>query len=394
MGRGLGLGGGRMGDFTAPAIERRNLDRYSEMLALTEEQQEAARALVEGYEQQLRSQREAIRAKTEELRDRARETGDFTAFGEMRGIMEKARDERRTADAALISDLKSLLTPEQLEQWPRVERAQRRDSTLRRGFLSGERVNLFELVDRAALAPEERQPVDAVLSEYEMDLDRALIGRNAAYEEAFSQFGRMFGPGAENNDPERAQALMDKGREAASKVREVHKRYARQVQDLLPEAKRPAFEAAVLRESFPEVYRPTQAQRSLEAAMKLADLTAEQQDTIRSLSETYSRSLSQANQKMASLIQTQEEQATIQNMMARFQGGGDDPLRDIRRERRELGDATMENLRKVLTPEQAARLPEGEQDGRERGGRMGPGGEGVGEGQAPRRRARPVQDPT
>lgn len=390
MGGGPGGGmGGRMGDFNAPAIERRNMDKYAGVLTLTEDQREVAESLLEGYEQQTRELRESMRTKMEEIRDKARDTGDMSVWGEMREIGEKAQVDRKKLDASLMTDLKSILSPEQEARWPVFERAQRRDQSLRRGFVSGERVNLFELVDRAGLEPEQKQTLDPVLGEYDVELDRALQARNAAYEAAFGQFGRMFG-GEGGPDLEKAQEAMDKGREAAFRVRDVNRRFARQIGEAMPEDKRAGFETAFLRESFPEVYRPTQAGRSIEAALGLADLTTEQKESVTALQESYTRSLEAANTKMREAIEKQESEATVAGMMQRMgRGGQDDPMADIRRERREMGDSTVASLKKILTPEQAERLPTAEdrggQGGQNRGGDEAP---------APRRRNRPAQDPT
>lgn len=391
MGGGPGGGmGGRMGDFNAPAIERRNMDKYAGVLGLSADQKEVAESLLEGYEQQTRELRESMRTKMEEIRDKARDTGDMSVWGEMREIGERAQADRKKLDASLMTDLKSILSPEQEERWPVFERAQRRDQSLRRGFVSGERVNLFELVDRSELEPAQKQALDPILGEYDVELDRALQARNAAYESAFGQFGRMFG-GEGGPDMEKAQEAMDKGREAAFRVRDVNRRFARQIGEAMPEDKRPGFANAFLRESFPEVYRPTQAARSVEAALGLADLTTEQKESVAALRESYTRSLETANAKMREAIEKQESEATVAGMMQRFGRGGqgEDPMGDIRRERRELGDTTVESLKKILTPEQAERLPTAEDRG-------GPGGQNRGgeDAPAPRRRNRPVQDPT
>jgi len=353
--------------FLGPAMTARQFETYSKILELTEDQKMAGEALIEGYQDQVRQAREQMRKQGEEIRQQWEETRDPNVWQGMRTMGEKVRAERKKLDEALTNDLKSLLTPQQTERWPAVERAQRRDTTLRRGLMSGERVNLFELVDQLKLADDARTTVNAALAEYEVDLDRALIARNAAYEEGMSKMMEL----RQGGNMDEMQKLMDRGREVSTRVRDVNRRYARQITDALPESHRAEFEASFKRASFPEVYRPTLAERSFDAALTFEDLSESQRESVRAAKESYTRSLSLMNEKMAAAIEEQESKATIQNMMQRFGGRGNDqgPMGDLRRERREAADAALESLKKVLTPEQAAKLPQREGNGdRERGG--------------------------
>jgi len=380
-GGGRGGFGGGMGGMGAPAVNGRQLEKYGTMLGLTEDQQASAKALLDGYEEQVRQSGEAVRDKMQEARDKFQETRDPSAWEGVQGMMQEARATRKKADESFMSDVKSLLTPEQAEKWPTVERAQRRDTGLRTGFLSGERVNLYELVDEAKLEGEAATEVQTALTEYDVELDRAIVARNTAYEEAFGKFAEL----RESGDMKAAQEYMDKGREAAVRLREVNRKFARQITDMLPEERKAAFEAAFRRASFPDVYRPTAAARSLEAAEGFADLTETQRESIKNLRESYTRSLGSLNEKLAAETEKTEMSATIEGMMMRRGGGGgrvEGDAGDFRRERRELTETAEDSLKKILTPEQAAKLP---RLGEGRGGR---GDEDAPAEAAPRRRVR------
>ncbi|MDX2130672.1 MAG: hypothetical protein SFY69_01310 [Planctomycetota bacterium] len=367
FGGGGGPGGGMREAWMGPALTARQLERYADLVGLTEDQQVAAEAIVEAYQEQVRQQGETMRQKTEEIRAEWEDTRDPTVWQGMRKVMQDVREERKKLDDGLMEEIKSILEPTQEEKWPAFERAVRRDQGVRRGLMSGERVNLFDLVERVEMAPEARSTVDAALSEYDVELDRALTTRNAAYEEAFTKMMELRQAG----NMEEMQALMDKGREASVRVREINRKYARQLMDMLPEEKREEFDAAFKRESFPEVYRPTMAQRALDAAAGFEDLTDTQRESVRTLRESYSRTLRTSNDKMASAIEENEMKATVGAMMMQRFGGGREqgPLDEIRRERRESNSATLESLRKILSPEQIERLPSREQgEDEERGG--------------------------
>jgi len=339
-----------------PVITTRQMEKYSGMLGLSPEQKEAADALFEGYAEQARNLQEQVRTKMEAVREEFRDTQDPTVFTKMRESMTEARDARKKLDEGFANDVKAVLTPEQTEKWPAVERAQRRELTLRRGFLSGERVDLVELTQEEV--PEEaRAAVAPVIEQYEVDMDRELVRRNEAYEKGFEKLGEM----RQGGDMEGAQAVIEQGREAGARVRDLNRRYARQIAGMLPDEAKSQFELAFKRGSFPEVYRPSQASRQMAAATAFEDLTDTQKDGVASLNTAYQRSAEALNEKLAGVIEENEMKVTLETMFRRGEQEG--PLADLRRERRDLDRTTTESLRKLLTPEQQERLPNPERGG-------------------------------
>jgi hypothetical protein len=285
--------------------------------------------------------------------------------------MKASRDARKKIEETFASDMKLILTPEQVERWPAVERAQRRDQTLRRGFLSGERVDLFVLVEEAKLPEEAAAAVKPVLDQYDVDMDRELAKRNDTYENSFEKMGELRREG----DMEGLQELIKEGREAGARVRDLNRRFARQLTDLLPEDQKPVFEMAFKRASFPEVYRPTQASRAITAAIGFDDITDAQKEQLNALNARYSRDLEGVNEKLAKGIEEGEMNFDMGNFMNRDREEG--PLADLRRERRDVDRTAMDEVRKILTAEQQERLPKPDNDGqrreRNRGDRREPG---------------------
>lgn len=352
-------GGGMRDAWTGPALTGRQLEKHAGILALDDEQKEAAEALLEGYQDQVRQRGEAMRARMEAARENGEDFRSPEFREQMRQGMEENRAARKKLDEALFGDIQALLTPAQAEQWPAFERAARREQSVRRGLMSGERVNLFDAVEALKLEPEQRAGLDAAMSEYDVELDRALTARNAVYEDAMGRVGQAMGGG----NMEEMQKMMDAGREASARVKEVNRKYARQVAEGLPTEKRAEFEVAVKRASFPEVYRTTQAEREIEAAGQIEDLTDTQKEGLAALKETFARNLQQANDRLAAGIEEEEANATVGTLMARFRGGEAEELTELRAARREANTQAAESLRKILTPEQAARLPGPEREG-------------------------------
>lgn len=354
-----GGGGGGFRQAMAPAVNSRNLDKYAKMLEMTDEQKEAARTLFDGYQEQSNAQREKIQAKMDEVRQQFRDTRDPSVWQTMGETMQKFRDQRKQTDEGFFNDLKSVLTPAQVEKWPEVERANRRETVMRRGFISGERVNLFDVVEQVKLNPEAMKEVAPILHDYDEQLDRALIAREAITEEGFTKFQQLRASG----DVKGMQEFMDKGREAANRVKELNKKFARSIVDILPEEQKASFNEEVRQRTYPDIYRESQADRAINAAAGFSDITAEQKEKLQSLKDNYARAMTPLQQKMVETTEETEQKITAADMMARFRGGQEGPMGDLRRERRELVTKTQEDLKKILTPEQAERLPVGDQGG-------------------------------
>lgn len=374
--RGMGGGpGGMMGGMMGgnnPPISQRQAERYYEMLGLTAEQKEAAATLFDAYQDAARAVQEGVREKMDDIRAEFQETRDPSVWQGMRDIMRKSRDERTKLDEGFFEDLKVVLTPEQASGIERVERAHRRESGARQGLMSGERVDLVAMVDepdvKTALG-DGRAKLSEMLTAYEDELDRALKQRDDVRAEIAESFQEI----RQSGDPEKMNEMIEKGREASVRVRDINRKYARQMMDSLEGDARVAFERRFREQSFPEVYRPTRAARAIDGALGLNDLTPEQKTQVEELKASYARAMEPLNEKLAKATEENEETMTAEGMMRMFGGGPQEgPLADARRERREQMNDTVEKLRKILTPEQVERLPSGNDEG-------GPGGGGDGE---------------
>ncbi len=371
-----GMMGGMMGGNTPP-ISQRQAERYYEMLALTPEQKEAAATLFDAYQDAARASQEGMREKMDGIRAEFEETRDPSVWQGMRDIMRKSREERTKLDEGFFEDLKVVLTPEQAAGIERVERAHRRETGARQGLMSGERVDLVAMVDepdiKTALGDSRAKLTDSLVS-YEEEMDRAIKNRD----EVRAEVAEGFQEARQSGDAEKMNEIIEKGRQASARVRDVNRKYARLMMETLEGDAKVAFEKRFKEQSFPEVYRPTRAARAIDGAMGLNDLTPEQKTQVEELKASYARAMEPLNEKLAKATQENEETMTAEGMMRMFGGGPQEgPLADARRERREQMNDTVEKLRKILTPEQVERLPSGNDEG-------GPGG-GGGDGERSRR---------
>jgi hypothetical protein len=391
-GGGPGGGGGMMGAFNSPTMNSRELTKYSEILALDGDQKEAAKALLDGYEQSFNTKREEMREKIQQAREEARNNGGgggggggFAAFRE---IGQKWQADREKLDKDFMNDLKGLLTPEQEKaNWARFERVHRRDHSMDRGLMSGERMDVVKLVEDAKLDPDTKAKVDPILARYEEDLDRELQNRDQVQKETFAKMADAMG------DQDAMQKLIQTGREAAVRVRDVNRKYAREVQAELPEDKAFEFAKAVKQASFPNVYNETFGQRSITSALGFRDLTDEQKQTITTIRDAYTRDLAGLNDKIAAAQEQMEMNFNAGQMMGGGRGDQGE-LGDLRREKRDLDRATLDKLEAALTEDQKARLPQPEARGQGGpGGRGGDqGGDNGGQNRRQRNRNRPDRE--
>lgn len=389
-GGGMFGGGGRA--MFDPSVSSDDMDKYGQMLKLSKAQQTAVKALHESFVQDYTAAAEKVRDEMDAIREDARE--DPSRFQEMGEVMQKFRAKRADMEKAFFADVKTTLTPEQAGQWPAIERLRRRETSMGRGMMSGERVDLIKIVDGLRLTPEQHTAVEPVLEQYSIDLDRELIARNEFQDKMQGGLRDLFGQDA---DPAKAEKLITDGRAVANKLREVNKRYARQVENTLPDdASKAKFQQEVRRESFPQIYRGSRTMRQIDDALAIKDLTAEQKTAIEGIKTTLERDVAGVNQRMETAYEQREQTITAADILGRFgqggQGGGrggrggfgmvdSEELTTLRDQRDTMEKAAVDKVTALLTEEQKAELP--------RGGRGGRGGDAGGDNIAPRRGGRP-----
>lgn len=426
-GRGGGGGGGM---FTA-GVNSRDLERYQDMLNLTRDQRDTIKALFEGYQEQSRTKGQEMRDKMQDMRDQMRDGGDAASRRGMGQMMTEFRQQRDKMDNAFFTDVQAILTPEQKTVWPKVEMTRRREQNINRGLMSGERADLFRIIEQENLPADLKAKLQPVLDQYAVDLDRELTNRTKIFDENMTKAMDLMGQGDPAQMTEKFEPMLKQAREAAVKVRDVNRRYARQIEELLPEDRKAVFGQAFKQASFPNVYRQTQASRQIVAAQGFADLTEDQKTAIAALKDSHSRDTSALEEKLATATEDSEMKMTADQLMRRLgggfmmggrggqggggpgggqggnaggqqrggqargnQGGGaatppgdrnaqnnqgrggrggfeDGPVGELRDKARELDRTASDSLKKILRPEQVDRLPQRED---------GPGGGNGGRG--------------
>jgi len=366
--RGMGGGPGEAG-----MVSKRSVEKYADTLNLSKEQAETAATIHEGYAAAYGEVRKMRRAAMEEVRRASEDTGDHSVFMEKMPKIEREFQEKTgKLEKEFFNDLQSVLDSGQQDRWVRVERMRRREVGMRGGAISGEGVDLVEVVGNLKLEEPATSVIATPLEEYEAEVDRHLQSRDRLKDEA-----PAFEPG-KGIDIEALQKAMAESREAGLKIKDVNERHARKIEGLLPEDKRGAFRDAVKRRSFPRVYKPSRASKDIEAALKMDDLDAGQRAALEGLRESYERDLAGANDAWAA-AQEESEKTGSSGAIAGGSGGmmmlnmGEEPpaLVEARKARRELDDKANERIKSVLTEAQKSRLPKGRGQDEDEGGMEG-----------------------
>ena len=285
--------------------------------------------------------------------------------------MEAKAEEFRKAKAALrqkfVTESQTQLAGSQIERWPNLERTLRRHKTLPDGRLSGERTDLVRVLKDLKLGEGEQQAVASQSDAYELAMENALVQRNTNLPE----FEKQMNEAMQKGDDDKALNALERATTLRLAVRTVNEQFADTIAAALPAEAAAAFRKAVLRKSYPNVYRKTFGQKNFDAAKKIENLDPKTLASINQLETGYHAELDGVNAQLKSTIdkhQPDEPRWPIEHMKAMRAGDAQpedglpfnrekNPIRDAFTKRRELDQRYAKMIREMLTPEQQEALP-------------------------------------
>ena len=353
---GFGMGGT---DAMTMAIGRESAARYCDLLGFDQAQRDTAMMVHQDYLDQFKTANDVLMDAMRKLQEDAGRTRDWEAMMKPMGqIAMGFMDKMEKLEASFFEDLRALaIEPEQEAAFVRVERARRREqvsSTADMSVLSGATLDLHDIARTVEVSG--NAAVAEALHAYETEIDpinKRAIDRVTAFSR---QQLKQMQEGWEWNEDSmtRMQEAMKEMRELGTQGKAINARYARQVMQALPAETQRKWDREVKQRTWPAVYRPSKAERQIEAAGKLEDLTPAQRESLSAIDETYRRESAPINERWAKAIddqQSSDEQS--------FWGwGGDTSASDaVAQERTALDDRFVERVRSMLTPEQVERMP-------------------------------------
>lgn len=298
----------------------------------------------------------------------------------------QARD--RMGDEA-TGAITAILSEPQLASWDDVQRQIRRMRLLPAGRLQGERTDIMPLTDpiTSSEQDESAQAIRDVVTSWELDLDAALLQR-----QAFDETGVFLLLSAMSEmDYEQMLKTLRRRQVKAEAVRDVTDAAIDLIAASLPAEQGEDFRRRAIQNGYDRVFNTTRSQRAITAATELEDLDEELLAAVAALLVDCNLEIAAAGENILAVIRLHDEPREVRYIerMIERQAGEQrneqretDPIRAVSEERDELDDVYLERLRNLLGEELVATLPGGEK--RQDRGDRGRGGFGGGDQEARR----------
>jgi hypothetical protein len=394
-----------------PQLTDGEVKHMDELFELDEFQHDMVVSIIEGYEVAFREAMDDFRTRMSDLRDEMRdqpgERRDWRAMAPRFIDMQREWEtEAEELTNQVLTDIKDVLSEEQLELWPTLERDRRRRLTLSSNSqVGGEAVDVIALVEDQELPEESLAAIEDTLESYAVELDVALVERNEAFRGMTSGFERIFG---DNPEPENVDEAMDRVRRARIQLRGVNERYVDLIAGQIDTEYGEELKKQFKEKAYPQIYRDSNADRYFARVLRLENLDEGQRDAIEQLEGDYERRVAVVNDKWSAMQRKSDEDVPgfmrggMQFLRDRRNGqrnAAPDPewaeqmrkqaeeRRQIREDKQSLVEESIEAVWGLLTEEQRTLAPKPEAQGdrrerfmeemRNRGGGFG-GGEGRG----------------
>lgn len=346
-----------MGMSNGGSIQRRSMEDYAKLLGLSAEQKDALTSLHEAYREESKELNSDLESQFQTLMDKARDSGDWMAMQkEMPGMMVEFTTKAKGIEKKFLDDARALLMPEQEEKWSSVEKHRRREKNMRVGLFSGAGLDVIATVSRTRADPGSKEFTE-ILSQYESAMDAKLVEYERMGEEMQKD---MFEGGGMNNMARQMEMLKEAGVKA-KELRDINRDYIKRLTPLMSEDGAGRFTAEVNKRSYPRIYRDAHIAKQIAAGIELADVSPEQQRSLRELKEQYTREAATVNETLARETDKAEEEAggSIALMMNRFmrEGNKEEGLKEARAKRSELDEKTEARLKEILSKDQMKQLP-------------------------------------
>jgi hypothetical protein len=242
-------------------------------------------------------------------------------------VLDAWRAEKEQLVNELFENIRAICTVEQLEHWPAVMRALRREQALvsSNGRLSGESVDLFKLLRQIDLSPDAAEAMQDTVDVFARQIDQAIIARDS-----FIRSNRAALDEAQQvQDEARARTILQQEMQLRKALRDVSNEMLDALVPVLGEALAGELVTLVRQHGYALVYRPTYADQVFQRI--LADLPADHplRLEVEELADSHAADLEQANARLYALLLREEPAAALARSMR--------PDRPARRNQRRRG---------------------------------------------------------
>lgn len=268
-----------------PEFSRSEINIIARLLKLEDAERDALLSLHEGYSQSIRARGDEIAESLQDRVDRAQALGDPTLAQTTEEETKAWESEAKKFKDTFLDDLKSLLTKEQSDRWPLVEREMRRFKRIGSGRLYGESIDLVRIVEESFPEGWSNPQVIEALASYAQAMDGALKRRDETISgEMTEQFEAKL-----SNDKPGAERIYRDSVAARIAVRDLNLRYTEQIAAMMSEEQGTKLRRTVFERSYPNLVSPSRNEKYIRAAADLKSLSSAQAEEIRSIVTTYDR---------------------------------------------------------------------------------------------------------
>ena len=268
-------------------------------------------AEMEALQEKFRSMREEMR----ELRPPRPEGEELDALQEAyRAVADSWQAERNALRSEFLGNVSALLSEQQMELWPGFEQRLRRQQSLPQGRLSGERVNLFQIVRSIPELADNDDRLEPVLDAYAMNLDRTLMARDEIATSAMMDVMQFM----QSGETEEALKIAEEVSARRVAVRNVNARYARELEGVIAAEFSPElaarFEEQYRRRAYSRIAGPTRIDRAFRELAEMEELDPETRATVSALQANYDSQMASLTERLITMTRDYEPERDLQRL--------------------------------------------------------------------------------
>ncbi len=330
-----------------------------ERCALTPEQIDAADMLFDEFRDTFTELRADLRRMQREMKETdwksdARAAAWADAYEQIQRVQRQVGERSVELQVAFLTDMKLLLTDEQIEQgWDSFERTRLRRAYLPRipvfGLRGDVERTLDQLIEDEVLTTADVDTLRDIVERWELGVDRSVERVGGLMDELDDQFAGM--KNGEMPDVEAMDRWLADAKRVVGRVVDAHDRASREIEGVLGPDKGPLFREAFAEDRYPRQYKMTDIRPRAERITRaIDDLTDDQLAQIDLIVERHEREMGPLRRSVIAAETEMIMEATAADLMTKAMETSDYERLETRAE--ELMAQSVAQLEGVLTPEQ------------------------------------------
>ncbi|MEE2912188.1 MAG: hypothetical protein VX436_00110, partial [Planctomycetota bacterium] len=351
-----------MAEAMRPEYMARDLVVFAEGLNLDDTQEVIVEAMFDTYEDDFQNGWATTQDRLNRIADEIKANPPTSSKETLEPVLNALGDwleEKRALDEGLLDNVRAILVEEQRQLWQGFNQRLYREKHTSRGRLSGEAVDLFQIVRDTDLSQVAENAISENLDEYALAMDIAIRNRDKILRgNPKKLFDNILSGNTKQDD-----SVIDELIKARVEVRDLNDRYIEILSSGLAGEDSENFRLRSLKRGYPRIYRRTPAQRIFRQAAENEDYAEDLIVQIIQLEVSYLQELLTLNHELLLMTRKHEPEVHRHRQLAgqvRRDGGTpeklEDPTRDIYKSREELGKRYIDMLRSLLSPEEFLEL--------------------------------------